>query len=302
MNLEQLNSFIAVARHLNFTKAADSLFVSHSTISRQIKSLEKSLGVRLLIRDNRSVSLTRAGAILLERGEKLFEEIEEIEATVKKAGSGLTGNLMIASLNFYHQPLFDLYKQFTSQYPDIVFSVQHRDVGLISELIDTERADLGIAFSYEFDDYRPDLEVFTLYRDRFCVVVSEDHEFAGRKSIHLRDLQKEKLLFLNNLQFKFFQRFDNALGTTPNRYNDFVQPSSGESMIIQIRSGLGVSVLPRPLALDFRSGCSMLEIDDCDTSFDVLMMWKKNSTNPVLPLFVGMAEEHFPGISERIPK
>lgn len=293
MNLEQLNSFLTVAQHMNFTKAADSLFVSHSTISRQIASLEKNLGVRLLIRDNRSVRLTKAGAILLERGQALFEEITEIENLVRLAGSGRSGSLRVASLDFYHQSLYNLYKRFTREYPDIIFSIQHADIGSITEQITSERADVGIAFSYEWDSYPDEFEYVRLYSESFCVVVAEDHHLASRDSIRLSDLKDESMLFLDHLLFDFFKRFDKEMGR-PVIHNSAVQPKSGQSLIIQVRAGLGVSALPRPLARELCAGCKLLEIEGCDTSFDVLMLWRKNSINPSLPLFLDMASGFYP--------
>ena len=86
MNFEQLKIFLAVVDHGNFTKAAEALYISHSTTSRNVSALEEELGVRLLARDNRSVSLTPAGKLLCREGLRLVKKIEAIESAVREYG------------------------------------------------------------------------------------------------------------------------------------------------------------------------------------------------------------------------
>ena len=76
MDFNQLSYFIAIARNGNFTAAAKAFFVSQPCISHQIQSLEKELGVRLFIRNTRSVELTAAGEIFLEDAKKMVDLME----------------------------------------------------------------------------------------------------------------------------------------------------------------------------------------------------------------------------------
>ena len=88
MKIEQLERFLVVADCLNFTTAADQLYVGQSTISRQIAALEDELGVTLLIRGPRSVELTEAGRVMQEEGVKLLKYIEQLKKRVQTAGRG----------------------------------------------------------------------------------------------------------------------------------------------------------------------------------------------------------------------
>ena len=82
MELEQLRMFIKVAKTGSFTKAAEELFVSHSTVSRAVSSLEAELGKKLLERDNRVLGLTPEGAFLLKRAEDALTLIDEIAGEI----------------------------------------------------------------------------------------------------------------------------------------------------------------------------------------------------------------------------
>ncbi len=79
MELEQLRTFLTVAETKSFTRAAERLFVSHSTVSRAVSALEEELGDRLLERDNRVFGLTPAGERLCERSRQLLELADDIE-------------------------------------------------------------------------------------------------------------------------------------------------------------------------------------------------------------------------------
>ncbi len=85
--MERLRVFMTLAETKNFTRAAERLFVSHSTVSRSLSALEEELGVRLFDRDNHVVGLTAAGEKLRERAQELLDLADEIEAEVQKSGS-----------------------------------------------------------------------------------------------------------------------------------------------------------------------------------------------------------------------
>lgn len=78
MELRQIEYFAAVSKYKNYTKAANRLHVSQPTISLAIQKLEGELGLRLLERDNKSITLTEEGVIFLERSEKILREMEQL--------------------------------------------------------------------------------------------------------------------------------------------------------------------------------------------------------------------------------
>lgn len=88
MELDGIRMFIAVAETGSFTKAAKSLFVSHSTVSRAISALEEEFGVRLFDRDNRVFGLTAAGNMLLPRARELASLAESIESEIRAISNG----------------------------------------------------------------------------------------------------------------------------------------------------------------------------------------------------------------------
>ena len=88
MNMIQMKYFITAAKCLNFTKAADKLFITQPALSRQIASMEAELNMQLFIRRQKSVQLTPAGAFLYDKLSALYHEYTDIihMAQIKAAG------------------------------------------------------------------------------------------------------------------------------------------------------------------------------------------------------------------------
>lgn len=83
MELEQLRVFLTLAETKNISRAAERLFVSHSTVSRSLAALEDELGVRLLERGNRVFGLTEAGECLRERAAEALRLVDSIEEEMR---------------------------------------------------------------------------------------------------------------------------------------------------------------------------------------------------------------------------
>lgn len=95
--LTQLRSFVRVAERASFSAVARDLGVTQSAVSRAISALEASLGVRLVSRSTRSVSLTEAGSRYYERCRQILADLDAADAAVADLGQGLTGTLNVAA-------------------------------------------------------------------------------------------------------------------------------------------------------------------------------------------------------------
>ncbi len=285
MNFEQLKIFLAVVDFKSFTKAADALYISHSTTSRNVAALEENMGVCLLIRDNRSVRLTPAGEILYREGQKLVKKIEAIEGAVRNAGLGLAGKITIASIDFYSENLIDSYSEFCRKYPDIVVGLYHKDVGEIWNQVNTGETDVGIGFSYSMPEEMDEFELRTLTRERFCLVAPLEHPLATRTSIKMSEVSDKNYISLSVANYDFIKKLDEQSRFAQTE-NDISVVPSVESLFLKVRSGSGISMVPYPIAQKYGEGCAILDVEDMDSTFDVIMLWRKDNLNPSLPLFV----------------
>src|SRR6202012_4261766 len=95
VDLVQLRTFIVVAESLHLTRAAERLHVSQSTASSHIRAIEDALDVRLFVRTNRSMELTRAGQLLLQKAKTLLNDAAEFTSYAREGRGKLEGNVMV---------------------------------------------------------------------------------------------------------------------------------------------------------------------------------------------------------------
>ena len=119
-DLNDMRIFAAVASRRSFTGAGTALGIPKATVSRKIRNLEHRLGVRLLLRSTRKVSLTDAGRAFLERCLRIEDEISDAEAAVRRLGSGPRGTLRVsAPFSLSRVLVLPFLPDFLRQYPEV---------------------------------------------------------------------------------------------------------------------------------------------------------------------------------------
>jgi LysR family carnitine catabolism transcriptional activator len=187
MTLRQLKAFLAVAQTLSFAEASNKVFLSQPALSLAIKSLEESVGGRLLVRTTRSVSLTAEGKTLYDKGRRLVDEWDAMEEEMRQLFCLERGMLSLAAMpSFAANQLPDVIGLFRQKFPAI--NVQINDV--IAEetvaMVRSGKVELGVTF-------RPpglaDLDEFTkLTTDEFVSVVPFDHPLSQRERVSWLEL------------------------------------------------------------------------------------------------------------------
>ncbi len=135
-DLNGMMLFAAVVRAKGFSQAARETGLPKSTISRKVAQLEEQLGVRLLQRDTRNLSLTQVGALFYQHCDTIGNEIEAAKATIENTHSDVSGALRIAiPVSFSQELIANLASGFMRLYPNITLDIQFtdNDVGLVGE-------------------------------------------------------------------------------------------------------------------------------------------------------------------------
>jgi len=137
--LAEMRTFEQVAAHESFAGAARSLGISPSSVSKQIRALEDRLGVRLIHRTTRRVTLTQAGRVFFERAQKILGEVDDLELTVRGLHSEPRGTLRVsAPQDFGRVYLCEAVGAFAAEYPHlrIEFEMTDRKVDVVEEAFD----------------------------------------------------------------------------------------------------------------------------------------------------------------------
>ncbi|WHQ73136.1 LysR family transcriptional regulator [Pantoea sp. Lij88] len=139
MQIEDLRIYVAVMHAGNFTAAAEQLMLSKQYVSRRMAALEASLGVRLLIRNTRKLSVTDAGLLFAQHAQRILDEIQEAELAVSEQQQALRGTFRInMPMSFGMSHLSPLIAEFLRHHPALQFQIELADryVDVIGECVD----------------------------------------------------------------------------------------------------------------------------------------------------------------------
>lgn len=191
MNEHQLRCFVAAARYLNFTKAAQDLFMTQAAVSYQIGELEKSLDVRLFLRAQGEVSLTPAGMSFLESAQTLLRDMERAKEGARQASSDERKILRIGTFGDVLHPLLPAaLARFRSCHEGVRVELMQ---GLAHELVGClNSGDLDVAFVTGYGDFVSNvswIDSTLLFRDSHVALVPRSHPLAGRTSVTFQELE-----------------------------------------------------------------------------------------------------------------
>jgi DNA-binding transcriptional LysR family regulator len=193
-SIDLIKTFREVAAHGSFSRAATRLNLSKATVSKYVAELEKRFGIRLLNRSTRSVSLTDAGALLLERSKPMLEMVELTQAELQDHASKPRGRLRISAVHGMGQGnLPNLLAQFMGHYPDVNISLH-----LTNRLIDLaeEGIDVALRFGPIADD---NLIVRRLQQMDLVVCASPRYWKKHGKPVHPTELSEHDALTSSSL-------------------------------------------------------------------------------------------------------
>lgn len=294
MELRQLRYFVAVAGMLNFSRAAESLYISQSGLSQQIADLEREFGVILLQRDKRSVHLTIAGETLLEESKKLLHQTEKLIPLVRQNNSVVESNRKIyigvdKSVNagmdsafrvLLTDSIYNLRKKVPGLRP-MYFTYEHFDM---RRALDDGVVD--IAFFMQFEPHVKNLcNEFTtkicqsvLCEDELVLVLRSDHEYADTMENVYSVLNKRGLILLENETngMTGILQVLSAIGAKPNiRFSD-----NRTTMVLSTESGEGATVLPVSIVRSLHDPhLRIMHFNVPQAHCLMLAVWKRNCGN-----------------------
>ncbi|HEU4484898.1 MAG TPA: LysR substrate-binding domain-containing protein [Povalibacter sp.] len=241
MNLRDLRYFVALADTRHFGKAAERSFVSQPTLSAQIKKLENYLGVQLIERQPRKVTLTETGMKILPLARRILQDSDEIVTLARHEHDPLSGKLkmaLIPTIGPYLLPL--VARKLRKQLPQLkIMLYEYQTEPLLARLREGE-IELGIiALPVPHEG----LETRELYQEPFTVAVPQHHALAKKQTVKLDDLSGENLLLLEDGHCLRDQALD-VCSKIDVKENDDYRATSLETLRQMVAAGLGITLLP----------------------------------------------------------
>ncbi len=241
MNLRDLRYLVALADTLHFGKAAQRCFVSQPTLSAQIKKLEDYLGVQLIERQPRRVSLTQTGERVVARARRALQETDEIIALARHDSDPLQGRLKIALIPTVGPYLLPLVaKKLRRELPRLQLLLYEYQTEPLLEKLRSGEIDLGIlALPVEGDG----LVSYELYDEPFVLALPSGHPLAKKDHLRISDLDGETLLLLEDGHCLRDQALEVCSNVAVHEDQDF-RATSLETLRQMVAAGLGITLLP----------------------------------------------------------
>ncbi len=233
-----LRSFHAVATHGSFTRAAEMLNITQPTLSGQVKDLETRYGTKLFVRLGRRIELTDIGKSAFKITRLLFRHEEEVEHLLQSARALTSGELRVAADSPYIAT--PLLAQFQRIYPGIQISIQYGNSQQLMSWIESRRCD--VAFLPNIPMGEDKLFSIPLLPDRLVVFVSQEHEWAERRSVAIEDLVSQRII-LREKGSRTRSIFEEAIETAGLTLENVMEISGREGVREAVAAGFGVGIV-----------------------------------------------------------
>lgn len=285
ITLVQIEYFLALARYLNFTEAAKNLYISQPSLSKQIASLERSIGVELFYRNKRDVRLTASGLVLLR---EIGGVIEIIESSIEKSkNTNLCDNitLVIGCLDGIDSSklLIPFIKKFREKYPTKNIVLKKYSFKILREKLINGSLDIAFTLSFEIEGYSGMISNI-IYKGNSIIIMDKSNPLSKRENVLINDLKEEPFLAISrNESPNGFTRVINScrrVGFTPKIEK---QLPNIESILESVEAGMGVAIFDSNFKFNSGGNIKLFKIDD--DYIDIIMTWKKDNMNTGIPIF-----------------
>lgn len=281
MELRHVRYFDAIAETLNFTRAAERLHVTQSTLSHQIRQLEDELGVELFDRSSKKVRMTEAGEILRSHLTPALEQIDRAVQALRGNAETLTGSIRLGTTPSFNTRMVPLcVSTFLHHYPGIQVTVEELSAGMIARRLASGHLDLAVS-------YRPegtDLWFEPLYNEELRLVVASTHPLAARRRVRMVELHHVRMVLLPS-QFLTRKLLDDCFEAAGAEPLVAAQLNSIAPMIELIRQ-TGLAGIIAETAVTPSADLRVVPLEDPTPIRTPGMLWKKGATrSPMIKHF-----------------
>lgn len=284
MELTQLKYFLTVANTLHFRKAAGKLNMTQAPLSSSIKKLEEELETKLFERTSRSVKLTLAGEFFRKEAESILERAEQAKRKLKKLQEDSSSHISIG----YNEPSLNTFLPSflaRSRKETKVFFPQMRELETSQQLALLRSGELDIGFMRPYGFDLTGLKSILVFREKYVLVMPEDHILAQKEKITKKDLSNENIiLFAREVNPAIYDRLTDALTEETLPPPVFRQDARNKSsMLALVEAGFGSALLPgSTLKEEHNSFLVKKDLSFPLPSVDILAVWDEKNSSSLL--------------------
>ena len=285
MNFSQMEYFLAVAKHLNFTAAAKSLYISQPALSKQIALLEGELDTKLFLRNSRAVALTAAGAQFEKDLIQITDQLQAAKRHAIEIGKSCKPLFRIACFDGATAGDFlpALYEHIQSFAPEMEISLFRDSFVENKKALENDAVDLLLTLSLELP-FDGDYKIRRLIHRRGALIYSEKSRLAQKKDIAVTDFKDEPYYVLKpQLSPSLFQNGLKNLKKLGIAEPKIQEIDNFATLLSYLEVGQGYTLLTEN-AFNTMGGLKKIVLNE-DMGTDILAIWKTN--HPFAEILVG---------------
>ena len=287
MRVEQLRHFVILSEELNYLAAAERLYISQPSLSKSIQAIERELGVQLVNRGTRHVSLTDTGLTFLEHAKRICREYEQAmeELRGKKAAHMVVEVMPLT----FQEEIADMLADFSQDHSEIHMRILEKENQETVARLKRGEIDLAI-MRYEGEDEQ--LRVIPMFSNRIILAVGRNHPLAGRNAVSLAEVGEETFLAFNkgSEMYKKSMELLSANGVSPELQGSEVRVNTMKPFIVKKRM---VAILTDNMFDDDDPGIRKLAIAG-DPKLTISIVLRRGKSRPELEQFLDFAQQYFP--------
>ncbi len=291
LELRQLRYFIAVAEEAHFGHAADRLRIAQPGLSKQIKRLEESMGVALLLRDKRHVEVTKAGRVLLDYARHAVSVVDRAVENTRAAAEGATGLLKIGGHSLAVYPIVgDAVREFAVRFPDVRVDFVPGNTAHSLDALVRRRIDIGVTFA-PFVNVAPGTRYEPIGSVEPVIAVPVGHRLTAFDRIPRSELLKETVFaWPREVNVPLVDGMRKAMfgDATP---QTLIEVGDVVEMLVRAASGEGVAMVDPSV---MRLGVANVEFrsfEDRTVTFEYGLIWLETAVSRWVARFVDVARE-----------
>ena len=289
MEIRKLKYFLTVANEGNITRASEILFISQPALSRQIQQLEEELGVQLVIRGKREITLTEVGMLLKIRAQEILSLIDKAEKECQAFNSKIDGQIFVGIPESSSGKKFiELLNAFGKLYPEVTYDIYTGTGDDIQDRLEKGLLDIGVFMSSTSITQYHYIELSE--RELWGVLLPETSQLAQQKSVQPEDLLNAPLLM--SKRYKSSQELSDWFTVDIDELNIIATFNLTTNAIIMVQNGMGyATVVDGSFLGESEHTVCFRPFSPPIYSKSVLVWKKKQVLNPTVSKFIEYAEK-----------
>lgn len=297
MDMRHLRCFVAVSEELHFGRAAERLHLTQPPVSLAIKELEEELGVVLLERTSRRISLTRVGEDALRDARAVLSAADTMRRRAHEAAQGLVGSL---SIGFISTPAYSFLpstlQSFTGDFGRVKLNLQE---GVTDQILqDVESGSLDIGLVFRIPELPAAMDSRLVQTEPLVIALNDSHPLAGSSRIALEALSHERFIGFERQYGPLM--FDAIVATCMRHgFSPKIFPARQMHTIVSLVSGgIGVALVPNSVQALHREGVVYRSMHGEKTIVETIAVWRRSDESPLVKAFL----THLPKLNHRAKK